>query len=117
MVGPARTVTPVRLIDLRLRAGGRVSVPVPSTENVGLLVMKGSVVSAGEALRTGELAVVAHDGDAVELHATEDAHVLLLGGEPIDEPVVQYGPFVMTSQQEIVQAITDFQTGAFGTLA
>jgi len=116
VVGPAATFTPVRMFDLRLRAGGRVTIPVPARENVGLLVMAGSVRSAGEALRTAELAVVAHDGDVVELEATEDAHVLLFGGEPIDEPVVQYGPFVMTSRQEIVQAITDFQTGAFGTL-
>jgi redox-sensitive bicupin YhaK (pirin superfamily) len=52
----------------------------------------------------------------VELEAHEDAHVLLFGGEPIDEPVVQYGPFVMTSRQEIVKAVSDFQSGAFGSL-
>lgn len=116
VVGPAATFTPVRLFDLRLRAGGRVAIRVPSRENVGLLVMSGSVTSAGELLRTAELAVVAHDGDVVELEAREDSQVLLFGGEPIDEPVVQYGPFVMTSRQEIMKAVTDFQAGAFGTL-
>jgi redox-sensitive bicupin YhaK (pirin superfamily) len=63
---------------------------------------------------TGELVLFANDGERLALSATEDAHVILLAGEPIDEPIVQYGPFVMNSVAEIKQAIDDVERGEFG---
>jgi redox-sensitive bicupin YhaK (pirin superfamily) len=70
----------------------------------------------GERAGAGELVLFENDGERLELVALEDAHVLVLGGEPLDEPIVQYGPFVMNSRQEIVDAIEDFEAGKFGRI-
>ena len=78
------------------------------------VVVAGRVHAGGETARAGELLLFANDGERLELTADEESHVLILAGEPIDEPVVQYGPFVMNSLDEIRQAVTDVNTGRFG---
>ena len=111
---PARTFTPITMLDVRLRAGGELPVTLPASYNALAVVAKGRV-SAGDAeATTGELVLFANDGDRLSLTAREDSHVIVLSGEPIREPIVQYGPFVMNTVQEIEQANEDVNRGKFG---
>jgi redox-sensitive bicupin YhaK (pirin superfamily) len=112
--GPAHTFTPMTMLDVTLVPGGRLSVELPRGENALAVVAKGRVQAGGESAATGELMLFAHDGERLELTADEESHLIILAGEPIDEPVVQYGPFVMNSFDEIRQAVLDVNSGRFG---
>ena len=112
--GPARTFTPITMLDVRLDAGGQLPFALPSTYNALAVVAKGRVRARAETARAGELILFSNDGDRLELFAEEDSHVVVLAGAPIDEPIVQYGPFVMNTVNEIRQAIIDVETGKFG---
>jgi redox-sensitive bicupin YhaK (pirin superfamily) len=117
--GPAETHTRVDLYEVRLEAGGKVELEFPARHNLALLVMSGEVkLHARSGATAGENDFVVFDnvGERVVVEATRGAHLLVLGGEPIDEPVVQYGPFVMNSEREIMQAFADFSSGKFGEL-
>ncbi len=114
--GPARTFTPITMLDVHIRAGEPLSVPLPTSYNALVVVANGSVQSGSTLASTGELLLFANDGSAIELTASTDAHLIVLAGEPIDEPIVQYGPFVMNSTSEIRQAMLDVQRGKFGPL-
>jgi redox-sensitive bicupin YhaK (pirin superfamily) len=112
--GPAHTFTPITMLDVRLQAGGKLPVPLPVTYNALAVVARG-VVSAGDVTaNAGELVLFANDGERLELTATQNAHLIILAGEPIHEPIVQYGPFVMNSVAEIEEAIADVDRGRFG---
>lgn len=112
--GAAKTFTPVNLWDMRLNSGGKVNLSVPEGDNTMLLVLSGSVkVNAEETLTRKELALFTQDGQHIALEATEDTTVLLLSGEPIDEPIVGHGPFVMNTHDEIRQAVADYTAGRF----
>jgi hypothetical protein len=115
--GPARTFTPIEVWDLRLEAGKTASLSIPEGHTAALVPMRGGVTINGER-EPGEaqLVVLERRGGEFTIAAAGDATVLVLGGEPIDEPVVGYGPFVMTSEHEIAQAIRDFQGGRFGRM-
>ena len=113
--GPANTYTPMNVWDLRLKAGQRVVLPQPEGWTTLLVAQEGAVlVSEDQVLRATDMATLSPEGTDVVLEANGDAKLLLLAGEPIDEPVVGYGPFVMNTQQEIQQAITDLISGKFG---
>ncbi|RYE82451.1 MAG: pirin family protein [Myxococcales bacterium] len=114
--GPARTFTPLSLLDATLTAGGQLTVPLPAHHTAMAIVTRGHVSSDGKEARAGELLLFAGDGARLELTAAEDTHLLVLTGEPIDEPIVQHGPFVMNSTEEIYQAMHDFNDGKFGSL-
>ena len=115
--GPAKTFTPINMFDARLNAKGKLDLSFPAHQNTALLVMKGDVSINGSATgRTNDLVVFENVGERITLEAGSEAHLLVLNGEPIDEPVVQYGPFVMTTEQEIRDAIADFKRGKFGQL-
>jgi redox-sensitive bicupin YhaK (pirin superfamily) len=116
--GPAQTFTPMNVWDLQLNANGRADLTLPEGQSLAVVVMHGTVqVNDAETLRDAELAILGREGQGFFLDATTEARVLLLSGEPIDEPVVGYGPFVMNSQQEINQAINDYNSGKFGRIA
>jgi len=103
--------------DLRIAAGSTVELPQPEGWTTLLVVLDGTVQVNGDAvLRAAQMATLSTEGSGVTIEANADAKVLLLAGEPIDEPVVGYGPFVMNSQQEIIQAIADFNGGKFGRM-
>jgi quercetin 2,3-dioxygenase len=112
--GPARTFTPLVMLDATLGARGELPVELPRGYNAMAVVAKGHVRGGDEEARAGELLVFAHDGERLLLTADEESHVIILAGEPIAEPVVAYGPFVMNSFDEIRQAVTDVQEGRFG---
>ena len=115
--GPARTFSPINVWDVRLGAGKTASLPQPEGWTTLVVVLAGTVQLNGETvLRPAQMATLSTEGSDVVIEANGDAKLLLLAGEPLDEPVVGYGPFVMNSQQEIVQAIADFNGGRFGQM-
>ena len=115
--GPARTFTPINLWDVRIAAGSDLTMPLPEGHNGMIAVLSGHVTIDGQPVGEAEIARFSTDGEGVRVHADGDAMLLVLTGEPIDEPVVGYGPFVMNSEAEIRQAIDDFNNGRFGKVA
>ena len=115
--GPARTFTPIDVWDVRLQARRPVELELPPGHTAMLLVQRGTVRldSANEAKAT-EMAFLGRDGDTVKIEATTDARLLALAGEPIHEPVVGYGPFVMNTKAQIGTAIADYESGKMGRL-
>ncbi|OPF62951.1 pirin family protein [Hydrogenophaga sp. H7] len=115
--GPARTFTPMQVWDVQLKAGHTVTLPAPEGHTTVPLVYQGRVKTAdGQEAGDAEMIVFTRDGEGVQLTALADTTLLWLCGEPIDEPVVGYGPFVMNTPQEIQQAFVDFQSGRMGRL-
>ncbi|MBD9602758.1 pirin family protein [Pseudomonas sp. PDM10] len=116
--GPARTFTPIDVWDLRLNGGKLLTLDLHEGRNTALVVLRGTVqVNGVELVREGQLALFERNGQQLSLEANNDAVVLLLSGEPIDEPIVGHGPFVMNTEQEIHQAFADFQSGRFGRMS
>ncbi|KJK02643.1 quercetin 2,3-dioxygenase [Pseudomonas sp. 21] len=115
--GPAHTFSPLDVWDLHLQPGRPLELAVKAGRNTALVVLRGNVrLGGGEALHEGQLALFDRRGDSLLLEAESDALVLLLSGEPLNEPIVGYGPFVMNSESEIQQAIVDVQRGRFGQM-
>ncbi|NWB44018.1 pirin family protein [Pseudomonas sp. E6002] len=115
--GPARTFTPIDVWDMRLKAGRSVTLDLHAGRNTALVVLRGTVrINGTEVAREGQLALFERDGTQLRLESSDDAMVLLLSGEPIDEPIVGHGPFVMNTEQEIHQAFADYQSGQFGLM-
>jgi hypothetical protein len=115
--GPARTFTPINLWDVQLRAGGTAELPLPDGHTTLFLVLGGTVeVNGGNTAGEGDLAIFARAGDGITVRAGTDARLLVMDGEPFDEPVVGHGPFVMNSRAEIQQAFEDYQLGKMGVL-
>jgi redox-sensitive bicupin YhaK (pirin superfamily) len=116
--GPARTTTPMNVWDIRLSPGKTTTFPVQGGHTLALVVLKGEIVVNGERkVGAAQFALLDRAGADVSVEAKTEATVLLLSGEPIDEPVLGYGPFVMNNRDEIVKAIEDFNSGKFGQMA
>jgi redox-sensitive bicupin YhaK (pirin superfamily) len=115
--GPAMTFTPVDLYDVGLPGGGAVTLPLHADHNVALVLLRGEVRVAGTPVRARELALLAGGGDRVTLETPSAAALLVLSGRPLDEPVERYGPFVMTTREELAQAFDDYRHGRMGHLA
>lgn len=114
--GPARTFSPMNVWDVRLSAGGRARFILPEGHTTAVFVLHGAVgVGDVHTIRPAELAVMQREGNELELSAQQDTVLLLLNGEPLHEPVVGHGPFVMNSWEEIDQAIDDYNHGRFVT--
>jgi quercetin 2,3-dioxygenase len=115
--GPAHTFTPMNVWDLRLNQGGETRLGLPAGHTLAIAVLRGTVLVNGASVaRESQLVVFERDGTDVLLEANNEAVLLVLGGEPIDEPVVGYGPFVMNTRAEIQQAVADFNAGRFGQI-
>ncbi|HGU9825301.1 TPA: pirin family protein [Enterobacter cancerogenus] len=115
--GPARTFSPLNVWDMALNQGSYHTFHQPEGWSTALVVLEGSVTVNGTA-QAGEaqLVVLSQQGDTVHLEANSDTKVLLMAGEPLNEPIVGYGPFVMNSKTEIAEAIRDVNSGRFGQI-
>ena len=115
--GPAASFSPLSLFNVKLKKGKGTSFSFNENHNTGLLIIKGSVtVNNSEKAPTNHFVLFKNKGTEFALRADEDAVVLVLSGEPIDEPIASYGPFVMNTNDEIRQTIDDFNSGKFGYL-
>lgn len=115
--GPADTATRIDLWELQLNGSAPVELTVPAKQNLALLVHEGTATINGTTANQGDLVVLDRQEGSVIIDVAEPARLLVLSGEPIDEPVVSYGPFVMNSREQILEAIQDFESGKFGHLA
>lgn len=112
--GPAMTYSPINVWDVQMKASQSLDLTVEEGYTTLFAVLKGSVrVNGLEVVASPALVILDRDGVQAQLDAREDASVLVLSGEPLDEPVVGYGPFVMNTKNEIMQAMRDFQSGKF----
>lgn len=114
--GPAYTFTPVHLYNLKLNSGGKVRVEFPENYNSAILILEGSVNVNGSEAGQNQFVLFKNEGEVIDVVASSNAVVLVLSGEPINEPIANYGPFVMNTKEEIMQAIDDFNSGKFGFL-
>jgi hypothetical protein len=115
--GPAFTFTPMHVFTAKLKKGAKADFSFPSNYNTGFLVIEGEVsVNGGKATVEDSFIYFERKGSVVSLIANADSTVLILSGEPIDEPIASYGPFVMNTEQEIKEAYEDFYNGKFGYL-
>lgn len=115
--GTASTFTPVNLFNAKIKKGFTADFSFPGNYNTSLLVIEGSIIVNGaETIATDHFALFENKGEAFTIEAVEDAVVLILSGEPINEPIAAHGPFVMNTREEIMQAFDDYNKGRFGYL-
>ena len=116
--GAASTFMPINMWDVVMNAGKTHTFAVPESHNLVILVLDGTVQINGEEIaRRGELVTFERSGADVRIESNNESKLLILTGEPINEPIVGYGPFVMNTEAEIVQAMRDVQSGKFGQIA
>jgi quercetin 2,3-dioxygenase len=114
--GPAKTHTAMQVWDLQIKKGAVITLPTPNHWSAALAILQGQVETDKGLAGDASLIVYSRTGTGITVSASQDTHALLLSGEPIAEPIVGYGPFVMNTKAEIVQAIDDFNGGQFGRL-
>lgn len=115
--GPARTFSRMNIYDAKLNAGAVLNLSLPDGDNTAIVIMDGNLLlNDTEQVRSGQMVVLGRIGTDVKIESNNEAHILVLSGEPIAEPIAAYGPFVMNSKQEILEAIEDYNAGKFGTL-
>jgi redox-sensitive bicupin YhaK (pirin superfamily) len=114
--GPAKTFTPINLFDVRLEADGIGELHLPPGQNSAIVLLRGDVLVNGSSVLKGEaqIAPLSPAGRAVLLEAKAESLLLVLSGEPLNEPVAAYGPFVMNTEAELRQAVEDYQAGRMG---
>lgn len=117
--GPAKTFTPIMAVMITMEPGQSVEIPVPVNYNAFIQLLDGSITANGKTITGSNLVLFNNDGAKVKLETpagSKPTDILLLGGKPINEPIVQYGPFVMNSMDEIQQAYADYQAGKMGRI-
>lgn len=114
--GPASTFTPMQVYNARLKKDAKLEMNFPASYNTGILVVEGSATINGTIISTDHFVLFKNDGEKIEITTSEDAVLLVLSGEPINEPIAQYGPFLMNKWEELEQAIADVSAGKFGVL-
>lgn len=114
--GPASTFTPIHLYNARVKKGAKLTLSFPLQYNTGLLMIEGNIKVNDINAHADHFVLLKNDGEEFTIEATEDSVILVLSGEPINESIVAYGPFVMNTWQEIEQAVNDVNAGKFGVL-
>ncbi len=115
--GPANTFTRINIFDAHVKADASFDLNVVDGDHTTLLVLKGTVlINDDKTAREGEMLIFDNSGEKIHIQTNNETHLLLLSGEPITEPIATYGPFVMNTQQEIMEAIDDYNAGKFGQL-
>lgn len=116
VTGPARTVTPLNVIDIRFSDPGRFNVQIPEGHTATIVVLDSVLSFDGEIVDTPQVCIFSVEGEAIAFDVVQPGKILVLSGEPIEEPIAGYGPFVMNTQSEIRQAVADYQAGRMGRL-
>lgn len=116
MKGAAQTFSPVELYDLRFDTAGDVTLPITEGFNAMILVTAGSAEITGTQLDHGQMAFFSLSGDTIQLHGEAGSKILVMAGQPLNEPIAQYGPFVMNTHEEIMQAFKDLRLGKMGVV-
>jgi len=115
--GKVKALSPVNAATFDVKKGGKISIPLPADHNAFIYLLDGVIKLEGYGLVEGKNAVVfKKDGDSIAFEATENTRILFMTGKPLDEKVVSYGPFVMNSQTQIMEAMRDYQIGKMGVL-
>ena len=114
--GPAMTYTPINMYETFNQDKTKLDLNFNNGTNTIVVQLKGESSFSEGALKQGDIAVFERDGTDVPLELEADSHLLILNGEPIDEPVASYGPFVMNTKEELIKAIDDFNAGKMGSL-
>jgi len=115
--GPASTFSPVNLMNAKLKKGEKANFSFPENFNTAALVIEGSIIVNGEEkVPTDHFVLFENEGENFTFEASEDSVVLVISGEPLNEPIFPHGPFVMNTREEIIKAFDDFNTGKFGYL-
>lgn len=116
--GPACTFTPIELYDLHLSAERRMELYIPDGYNTSVFVLQGRAsVNGSQLAGEAELIVCKRNGSQVTIEAKEDSRLLVMSGQPIEEPIARYGPFVMNTKAELIEAVQDYQAGKMGHLS
>lgn len=116
IVGAASTFTPMNVFNVKLNARSECELSFPENYNTALLVIEGDITVNSMHVPQDNFVLLANDGEAFSITANEDAVVLVLSGEPINEPIAARGPFVMNTTDEIIKAYYDYNQGKFGYL-
>jgi redox-sensitive bicupin YhaK (pirin superfamily) len=114
--GPAMTFSPMHVYNLRLEKGGKVNLDLPENFNTAMLVIEGDVDINSQKVRQDQFVLFENKGTEISVSANEKSIVLVLSGQPLNEPIAAYGPFLMNTMAEIQQAMADFHSGKFGYL-
>ena len=114
--GPASTFTPIQMYNIRIKKGASLSFDLPAGYNTGVLMIEGQAEVNGSIAPTDNFVLFDNDGESILITASEDSILLVLSGEPINEPIASYGPFLMNTHEELQQAILDVRQGKFGHL-
>lgn len=113
--GPAQTFSPITMLDIQQSKGTRLQLDLPMDYNVGIYIVNGAaLLNESKHAATKQLVVFGWDAPTIDLVFEEDTSFLVLAGEPIEEPLATYGPFVMNSNKELIQAMEDYESGRMG---
>lgn len=114
--GSASTFTEINVFDIRMNSGGVLTTRIPASHNASILVIDGSAIINGQQALKHQFVLFKNEGEEITIQANENCVLLLLSGTPINEPIAQYGPFVMNTQEELQEAFHEYQSGKFGVL-
>lgn len=115
--GSATTFSPMNIFNLKLNAGAEINLNLDEDFNTAILVIEGKItINQTEVVNTNHLALMANDGENFKIETSENSIVLVLSGQPLNEPIASHGPFVMNTREEIAQAFNDYNNGKFGRL-
>jgi redox-sensitive bicupin YhaK (pirin superfamily) len=114
--GAATTFSEVNLFDVKLKSGAHLNFDTVAAHNTAVLVIEGTAIINGENVNEHDFVLFSHEGENIDIQSKTDTVMLVMSGMPIEEPIASYGPFVMNTQAEIIEAIQEYQQGKFGTL-
>jgi quercetin 2,3-dioxygenase len=114
--GAASTFTPMHVFNARLKKAAQAEFNFPSNYNTGILVVDGKAIINDQPVATDHFVLFKNEGDLIDIKANDEPILLIISGEPIDEPIAQYGPFLMNTWKELEQAVEDVNAGKFGVL-
>jgi redox-sensitive bicupin YhaK (pirin superfamily) len=114
--GPVKTHSPINMYNIKIKKGNELTFELSSNWNSAALVVEGSATINEADVPADSLLIFENEGEQVRIFAKEDSTILVLSGEPIDEPIAAYGPFVMNTHDELEQAYLDYNAGKYGVL-